>query len=315
MIPVRSGQRAVARVASMAAAALVAGSLVTTLSGGAAHAAAVGATTPFTSYEAEAGVLGGGAAVVSLTAAPTTRYSSPQLEASGHAYVQLTGTGQSVTWTNNTGQPVSFVNLRVSMPDTAGGGGTTSSINLYVNGAFRQALPVNSRQTWLYENSNNSNYNQSSQNPSDGNARVAWDDTHAFLSGTAVPAGGTITIQKDAANSAANYLVDVIDVENPPAPIAQPANSLSITSCGAVADNAVTNGAADSGATDSTAAIQNCITQAQSQGKILWIPQGTFYLKGTQGLRAQGITIEGAGMWYSRIYRAVPLPNGQPLAA
>src|ERR1039458_2879970 len=48
----------------------------------------VGANTPFTSYEAEAGTLAGGAAVVSLTAAPTTQYSSPQLEASGHAYVQ-----------------------------------------------------------------------------------------------------------------------------------------------------------------------------------------------------------------------------------
>jgi hypothetical protein len=289
--------------------------LPTVLPAASASAATVGATTPFTSYEAEAGTLGGGASVVALTASPTTRYSSPQLEASGHAYVQLTGTGQSVTWTNNTGQPVSFVNLRVSMPDTPTGGGTTSTIDLYVNGAFRQALPVNSKQTWLYEKSDNSNYNQSSQNPADGNPRVAWDDTHAFLSGAAVPAGGTITIQKDSANSAANYLVDVIDVENPPAPLAQPANSISITSCGAVADNAVTNGAADSGATDSTAAIQNCINQAQSQGKILWIPQGTFYLKGTQGLRAQGITIAGAGMWYSRIYRAVPLPNSTPLAA
>src|SRR5580700_3785841 len=58
--------------------------------------ATVGATTPFTSYEAEAGALGGGASVVSLTNSPTTQYSSPQLEASSHAYVQLTATGQYV---------------------------------------------------------------------------------------------------------------------------------------------------------------------------------------------------------------------------
>jgi alpha-1,3-glucanase-like protein len=63
------------------------------------------------------------------------------------------------------------------------------------------------------------------------------------------------------------------------------------------------------------AAIQNCINRAQSQGRILWIPQGTFYLKGTAGLQAQGITIAGAGPWYSTIYRAVPLPNSQPLGA
>jgi len=96
--------------------------------------------------------------------------------------------------------------------------------------------------------------------------------------------------------------VDSIDVENPPAPQTQPADSISITSCGAVADNNPTNGAADSQSVDSRAAIQNCIDQAQQQGKILWIPQGTFYVKGTAGLNAQGITIAGAGLWYSTVY-------------
>ena len=42
-----------------------------------AAAPAVGATTPFTSYEAEVGMLGGGAAVHALTTPPTTEYSSP----------------------------------------------------------------------------------------------------------------------------------------------------------------------------------------------------------------------------------------------
>ena len=107
----------------------------------------------------------------------------------------------------------------------------------------------------------------------------------------------------------------MVDVENPPGPLAQPANSISITSCGAVADNNPTNGSADSQAVDSTSAIQSCIDQAQSQGKVLWIPAGTFYLKGTAGLHATGITIAGAGPWYSTIYRAVPLPNSTPLGA
>ena len=274
---------------------------------------AVGATTPFTSYEAEAGALGGGASVVSLTAAPTTQYSNASLEASGHAYVHLSGTGQSVQWTNNTGQPISFINLRYSMPDTSSGGGTTSTLDLYVNGTFRQALNVNSKQTWLYEGNNN--YNGNDQNPGDGDPRVFWDESHAFVTGAAIAPGSTFSIVKDAANSAAFYDVDVIDVENPPAPIAQPANSISITSCGAVADDTPTNGSGDPGATDSTGAIQNCIDQAQSQGKILWIPQGTFYLKGTAGLNATGITIAGAGLWYSTIYRQVPLPNNVGLGA
>jgi hypothetical protein len=274
----------------------------------------VGATTAFASYEAEAGALGGGASTVALTAAPTTQFSSAALEASGHAYAHLAGTGQSVQWTNTTGRPISFLNVRASIPDSPSGGGTTATLDLYVNGTFRQALNLNSKQTWVYEGNNN--YNTSdNQNPADGSPRIFWDESHAFVTGSAIPAGATFSLVKDAANNASSYDVDVVDVENPPAPLPQPANSISITSCGAVADNTPTNGAADSQAADSGPAIQNCINQAQSQGKTLWIPQGTFYVKGTTGLRAQGITIAGAGLWYSTVYRDVPVPNNTPLAA
>ena len=280
----------------------------------AAAASSVGATTSFTSYEAEAGTLGGGASVVSLTAPPTTQYSSAVLEASGHAYVHLAATGQSVQWTNNTGQPISFINVRASIPDAPTGYGITTTLDLYVNGTYRQALDLNSKQSYLYEGNNHYN-NGDDKNPADGDPRVFWNESHTFITGTPIPAGATFSLQRDASNTASFYDVDVIDAENPPAPIAQPANSISITSCGAVADNNPTNGTGDPNAVDSTSAIQNCINQAQSQAKILWIPQGTFYVKGTTGLQANGITIAGAGMWYSTIYRQVPLPNSTPLAA
>ena len=282
-------------------------------SAAAAAAAGVGATTAFTTYEAEAGTLGGGASTVSLTAAPTTQYSSAALEASGHAYVHLSGTGQSVRWTNTTGQPISFLNVRAGIPDSASGGGITATLDLYVDGVFRQALNLNSKQTWVYEGTN---YNNSDdQDPAEGSPRVFFDESHTFVTGTPIAPGSTLSLQQDAANSASFYDVDSVDVENPPAPVSQPADSISITSCGAVADNTPTNGAADGASVDSRAAIQNCINQAQSQGKTLWIPQGTFYVKGTDGLTAQGITIAGAGMWYSTIYRDVPVPNSTPLAA
>ncbi|MEV6740629.1 hypothetical protein AB0N14_28215 [Streptomyces sp. NPDC051104] len=109
-----------------------------------AASTAAGATTPSITYEAEAGTLGGGAGRVSLTSAPTTQYSSAALEASGHAYVHLGATGQSVQWTNNTGQPISFINVRGGIPDSSSGGGTTGRLNLHVNGTFRQALNLNS---------------------------------------------------------------------------------------------------------------------------------------------------------------------------
>jgi F5/8 type C domain/Carbohydrate binding module (family 6)/Abnormal spindle-like microcephaly-assoc'd, ASPM-SPD-2-Hydin len=280
----------------------------------AAATGTAGATLPFTSYEAEAGSLGGGASVVSLTSPPTTQYSSAAVEASGHAYVQLTGTGQSVQWTNTTGTQISAINVRASIPDSATGGGSTATLDLYVDGTLRQTLNLNSKQSWFYEGGSN-NYNGSDQNPADGDPRTFFDEFRTFITGTPIAAGSTLMLKRDASNTANFYYIDVVDVENPPAPLAQPANSISIISCGAVADNNPTNGSPDSAAVDSTSAIQTCINQAQSQSKILWIPAGTFYLKGTTGLLAQGITIAGAGVWYSTIYRAVPLPNNTPLAA
>jgi hypothetical protein len=294
------------------AALLTGASLVAVTAAPATAATTAGATLPFTTYEAEAGTLAGGASTVALTAPPTTQYSSAALEASGHAYVQLTATGQSVQWTNNTGAPISFINVRASIPDASGGGGQTATLDLYVNGTLRQVLNLNSRQSWMYEGTN---YNGSDQNPADGDPRVFWDEFHTFITGTPIAAGSTLSLKRDSSNTATFYDIDSIDVENPPAALTQPANSISITSCGAVADNNPTNGTADSGAVDDTADIQNCINQAESQSKILWIPAGTFYLKGTTGLTAQGITIAGAGMWYSTIYRDVPLPNSTPLAA
>jgi parallel beta-helix repeat protein len=273
---------------------------------------AAGATTPFTTYQAPEGALGGGAGTVSLTSSPTSEYSSPQLEATGHAYVQLTATGQSVQWTNNTGQPINFVNIRASIPDSSTGSGITATLDLYVNGTFRQAVAMNSRQSRMYEGSG---YNESSQDPTVGDPWDFWDDFHATVSGAAIPAGATFSLQKDSANTASFYWVNSIDLWNAPAPAAQPANSVSITSCGAVADNTPTNGSAAPGATDSTADIQNCVNQAASAGKVLWIPQGTFYLVGTSSLVAKNVTVEGAGYWYSEIYRDVALPNSTGLGA
>ncbi|WP_394846262.1 carbohydrate-binding protein [Pendulispora brunnea] len=273
----------------------------------------VGATVPFVSYEAEAGRLGGGAAVVSLTSAPKTRYSSPELESSGHAYVRLNATNQYVEWTNDTGKNINFINVRASIPDSSDGKGQTATLDLYVNGTFRQALTLSSKQTWGYEGTADSQYNNESQRPSDGNPRTFFDDVHAFITGAAVPPGATIRLQKSSSNAAAFYYIDVVDLESPPPALGQPSNSLSIQSdCGAVANDA---------SKDNSNAIQNCINRAKSEGKSLWIPPGTFFVKTQGGLNANGITIQGAGMWYSTIYRNRNLPNvdgsgnPQPLGA
>src|ERR1700684_1226176 len=186
-----------------------------------------GATTPFTTYEAPEAALGGGASVVSLTSAPTSEYDSPQGEADGHAYVQLTAPGQSVQWTNNTGQPIIFINVRPSIPDSPAGGGMTATLDLYVNGTFRQAINMNSIQSWQYEGNNN--YNGSDQNPADGDPRDFWDEFHAFVSGSPIPPGATFSLVKDSSNTAQSYWVNSVDVWNAAAPLPQRANSISFT--------------------------------------------------------------------------------------
>ena len=264
----------------------------------------VGATTPFTSWEAEAGALGGGAKVVALTVAPTTQYSSPELESSGHAYVALATTGDYVEWTNNTGHEITFINVRASIPDAPGGNGITATLGLYVDGTRRQSMNLTTAQSWGYEGNNH--YNNDSQTPSDGDPRTFFDDAHAFITGAAVANGAKIRLQRDAGDMAMFYNIDVVDVENPPAPLPQPAGSLSIMDYGAKANDPTF---------DNQTAIQNCINDAQTQKKAMWIPQGVFYVQTTGGLNATGIEIDGAGMWYSTVYRKLPLPNSVALGA
>ncbi|HWX22600.1 MAG TPA: carbohydrate-binding protein [Candidatus Binatia bacterium] len=266
--------------------------------------AGIGATTPFISYEAESGFLGGGATVVSVTAAPTNQFSSPEMEASGHAYVQLTATGQYVQWTNNTGQSLTAINLRSCIPDAPAGGGITSTLDLYVNGVFRQAFAVNSQQNYCYEGTN---YNgQTDKTPTDGNPRGFWNDTRAFVTGAPIAPGDALRFQMDAANTAAFYDIDVVDLETPPPPLGQPANSLSILSYGAVSNNI---------GADNTTAINNCFSAARAQGRLAWIPAGTYYFSAIHGgLNAAGITILGAGPWYSTLYRVTPVNNSQGVA-
>jgi hypothetical protein len=215
--------------------------------------------------------------------------------------VHLAVPGQYVEWTNNTGQNITALNLRSCIPDAATGGGITSTIDLYVNGTFRQAFGVNSRQNYCYEGTN---YNgQTDKNPADGDPRGFWNDTHAFVANSPIAPGDTFRFQMDSTNTAAFYDIDVVDAENPPGPLVQTANSLSILSYGAVSNNITV---------DNTSAINNCFSAARSQGKIAWIPPGTFYFSAVNGgLNASGITIAGAGPWYSTLYRVTPANNSQ----
>jgi hypothetical protein len=264
----------------------------------------LGAVTPFVDVEAENMGLGAGASVVSATLPPANEYSTPALEASQRTYVQLTATGQYLQWTNNTGNNVTAINVRSCTPDSTLGGGVDSTLDLYVNGTFRQALYITSKYTWIYEGT--SYQDKDDENPADGDPYHFWDEEHAFITGSAVAPGDTIRLQKDSGNTAAFYYIDVVDFESP-APLTQPANSLSVMSYGAVSNNPDT---------DNTTAFNNCFAAALSQEKIAWIPPGTFYISPTNhGLDATGITIQGAGPWYTTVNRVAPSAGNTTIVA
>jgi hypothetical protein len=260
-------------------------------------AASAGATTPFATLEAEAGKLGGGAAVRSIKPGdPAPTAASLETEASGYALVELRGTGDSVTIANGTGKNANTLVVRASIPDAPQGGGITASLNLYVNGQFRQAITLSSKQEW--------NYRDATTNPDDPGAGGApyhfYNEFPVWVTGDPIAAGSTITLKKDTANTAAVYDVDSIDLENVGAALPQPANSLSVVSYGADPNFS----------TDSTVAIQNTVNAARQQGKSVWIPQGKYLTNSLQSksLDFTGVKVQGAGMWYTTIYRKVPLP-------
>lgn len=235
--------------------------------------AAQGATVPYTEYEAEA------AQTTGTVLAPSRVFGSVQAESSGRSAVQLGSTGQKVSFTLTA--PTNSIVVRYSIPDSSDGTGQTAPIALYANGSKVQDISLSSVYSWVY---GAYPYNN---DPSGGGAHHFYDETRAMIGSW--PTGTVLTLQKDAADTAAFYDIDLIDTEVVAPALTAPTGALSITSYGAVA-----------GTSDSTTAINNTIAAAKSQGKPVWIPAGTFTI--TSRITVAGVTILGAGAWYSVIH-------------
>ncbi len=240
-----------------------------------------GATVPFITLEGENGSSNG--SVVQL-GTPFPWPSVPAQEASGRAYVELNTTGEYVEFTVS--EPANAMVIRHCTPDAPGGGGLMASLGLYVNGVRVEDVSLSSKFNWLYITGVAHGNGQS--NIPNGFPHAFWDETRLFIPG-GVQAGDLIRLQKDVADIAAYYRIDLIELEEVPPPLTQPANSLSIASYGA-------NG---SSANNDTAAIEQCILDAKAQGKTVWFPAGT-YLQ-NEYFVLDGIKVQGAGMWYTTL--------------
>jgi len=250
-----------------------------------------GAGVSWTTYDYEAGNMtnGGGATIIGAPAQFSSIYATFTNtiagEASGGQAVELAGTGQYVELTAQA--PANTLILRYCVPDTTNGGGTNYTLSLYLNTNFVQKLPVTSQYSWLY-GTYGSGLPAWTNNPSAGNPRNFFDEVR--LNGLTINAGDTVSIQENADDTAAFYVIDLVDLENVAPPPTAPANSLSVTSYGADTNGVI----------DSTVAFTNCINAAVSQGKTVWLPAGTYLITNSINLPSN-TTIQGAGMWYSTL--------------
>lgn len=245
-----------------------------------------GATVPWTTYEAENMTVSGGTLL-----GPQYGPYVIAAEASGRQCVQLSATGQYVQFTNRSA--ANAIVVRYSVPDTTDGVGTNYTLSLYTNGVLAARLPMTSKYSWLYGSYPFTN------NPSAGSPRNFYDEIRT--NGLSLNPGDVVRLQKDSPDTSAHYIIDLVDAENVAAAVTQPANSLSILSYGGVGD----------GVTDCTAALQSCINAAPSLGKSVWIPAGAFLITGNINLPAN-TTIQGAGMWYSKLIGSAALYNTTP---
>ncbi|SHL39927.1 discoidin domain-containing protein [Actinacidiphila paucisporea] len=234
-----------------------------------------GANMPYDSYEAESGVLAGGATVLG----PNRTIGDPAGEASGRKAVHLASNGASVeiTTLNSTNTLVT----RFNIPD----GTDSTTLDIYVDGTFLKTISLTSKYEWLYGDEASPG-----NSPGSGAPRHIYDEANVLL-GTTVPAGHKIRLQKDAANSAAYYNIDSIDLEQATA-IANPDPTKYVVPAGFTQQD-----------------VQNALdTARQDTTKLgVYLPAGDYQTSSKFNVYGRAINVLGAGPWFTRFFT----PTGQ----
>jgi hypothetical protein len=244
-----------------------------------------GADVPWVEYEAESGTTSGTLIGPSRAVNDADVFNSIAGESSGRQAVELDATGQYVRFV--TTAAANALVARVVIPDSADGTGLTATLGVYVGSTRVASLPLTSRYSWAYGNP--ATTDATTNTPGDGYARHFYDEARVLLP-MDVPAGSTVALQQDASDTAAYYVVDLVDLEEVPAALAQPAGTVSVMAYGATGN----------GTTDDGQALQSAIDDAQSKGMGVFIPPGT-YLDQATVLDVQNVAVYGAGMWRSTL--------------
>ncbi|MEU5275092.1 discoidin domain-containing protein [Streptomyces asoensis] len=232
-----------------------------------------GADMPYDMYEAEDAATGGGA----TTVGPNRTVGDLAGEASGRRAVTLDSTGAYVEFT--TRAATNTLVTRFSIPDAAGGGGIDATLDVYVDGTLRKALPLTSRYAWLY------GAEASPGNaPSAGAPRHIYDEAQLML-GETVPAGSRIRLQKDAGNTS-RYAIDFVSLEQV-APVASPDPAAYAVPAGFTHQD-----------------VQNALDRVRmdTTGKLtgVYLPPGEYPTSAKFQVYGKAVRVVGAGPWYTR---------------
>ncbi|PBC76503.1 CARDB protein [Streptomyces sp. TLI_235] len=234
-----------------------------------------GANMPFDTYEAEDGVLAGGATVVG----PNRTIGDLAGEASGRKAVTLSSTGSSVEFT--TKAATNTLVTRFSIPDSASGDGTNATLNVYVDGTFLKAIDLTSKYAWLYGSET-----APGNSPGSGGQRHVYDEANLLL-GTTVPAGHTIKLQKDTANTS-QYAIDFVSLEQA-TQIANPDPAKYVVPAGFTHQDV--QNALDKVRMDTTGTYVG-----------LYLPAGNYETANKFQVYGKAVKVVGAGPWYTRFY-------------
>ncbi|MGG6314297.1 carbohydrate-binding protein [Paenibacillus macerans] len=244
-----------------------------------------GASMPYFRYDTDEATRGGGAALMS---APTFDQALTASEASGQKFVALPSNGSYAQWTVKPGQGGDGVTMRFTLPDSSDGMGQNGSLDVYVNGTKVKNVPLTSYYSWQYFSSDHP-----ADAPGSGRPLFRFDEVHWKLDTPLVP-GDTIRIQKG--SDSIEYGVDFIEIEPVPAAVPRPANAVSVTDFGAVANDGQ----------DDLAAFRSAVSAAVAEGKTLYIPTGTFHLGGMWEIGSptnmiNNLKVTGAGIWHTNL--------------
>ncbi|MFJ8659576.1 discoidin domain-containing protein [Streptomyces sp. NPDC093795] len=234
-----------------------------------------GANMPYDMYEAEDGTAGGGATV----AGPNRTVGDIAGEASGRKAVNLDATGEYVEFT--TRAATNTLVTRFSIPDAPGGGGIDSTINVYVDGVLKKAMPLTSKYAWLYGSET-----APGNSPGSGAPRHIYDEAHLLLAET-VPAGSRIRLQKDAANTS-TYAIDFVNLERV-APVANPDPATYTVPAGFTHQD-----------------VQNALDRVRmdTTGKLtgVYLPPGDYQTSSKFQVYGKPVKVVGAGPWYTTFH-------------